>query len=101
VNQPDTRIKALKGMHADNVAVILNAAKAGELILIDCNGNTETLICAGGVPSFHKVATANISQGDAVIRRGIPIGLATQAIQKGELVHVHNIRSQRAQIGTS
>ncbi len=101
MNQPVTRIKALKGMHDDNVAVILNAAKVGEVILIDCNGTTERLTCAGDVPSFHKVATADISQGDAIIRRGTPIGLATQAIKKGELVHVHNIRSQRAQISTS
>jgi altronate dehydratase len=92
------RKKALKGMSKDNVAVLLSSVTTGDVIDVDCDGFTETLTCTSNIPAFHKVAIAEISQGDAVIRRGTPIGLATQAIMKGELVHVHNIRSQRAQI---
>jgi altronate dehydratase len=103
IQQKDSadRKKALKGMHDDNVAVLLNSVMAGDVIDVDCDGTIETLTCASNIPAFHKVAIAEISQGSAVIRRGTPIGLATQAITKGELVHVHNIRSQRAQIGKS
>ena len=83
----------------DNVAVSLSSVVTGDVIDVDCDGTTDTLTCASNIPAFHKVATAEISQGSAIIRRGTPIGLATQPILKGELVHVHNIRSQRAQIG--
>jgi len=84
-------------MPQDNVAVILSAAKSGDVIQLDCHGNVEALSCLTDIPSFHKIATASISQGGVVIRQGTPIGIAMKAIDKGELVHVHNIKSQRAQ----
>lgn len=93
--------KAIKGMPDDNVAVILNAARTGELIQTNCDGNIESLTCAEDIPPFHKVATAQIGLGEAVIRRGTQIGVATLAIKTGELVHVHNIKSQRAQTGAA
>lgn len=93
----DKQTKALKGMAQDNVAVILSAAKSGDVIQMDCLGNIEALTCVTDIPAFHKIATAGINQGEIVIRRGTPIGIATKTIGKGELVHVHNITSQRAQ----
>lgn len=89
--------RALKGLPQDNVAVILSAAKSGDVIQMDCHGTVEALTCVTDIPAFHKIATAGINPGDVVVRRGTAIGLATKAIGKGELVHVHNIKSQRAQ----
>ncbi|WP_306259033.1 UxaA family hydrolase [Pararhizobium sp. IMCC21322] len=93
----DKQARALKGMAQDNVAVILSAAKSGDVIQMECHGNSEALTCVTDIPAFHKIATVGINQGEIVIRRGTPIGVATKAIGKGELVHVHNIKSQRAQ----
>lgn len=101
MSKRDEQTKALKGMPQDNVAVILSSAKTGDVIQLDCHGNIEALTCVTDIPAFHKVATLGIRPGDIVIRRGTPIGMATQAIGKGELVHVHNIKSQRAQIGAA
>lgn len=94
-------IKALKGAPDDAVAVILEFAPAGTVIQVDCQGITEALICADDIPQFHKIATNNINHGQAVIRWALPIGVATSVIKRGELVHVHNIKSQRAQNNAS
>lgn len=41
----------------------------------------------------HKIARAPIRAGDAVLKYGAPIGVATMDIAAGAHVHVHNIRS--------
>lgn len=97
MSKRDGQTRALKGMPQDNVAVILSSARAGDVIQMVCHGKVEALTCVTDIPTFHKIATGNINQGDVVIRRGTPIGIATKTIDKGELVHVHNITSQRAQ----
>ena len=44
-----------------------------------------------GVPAGHKFALRDIAEGEDVIKYGYPIGHATRAIRKGELVDHHNI----------
>ena len=44
-----------------------------------------------GIPAGHKFALRDIAQGEDVIKYGYPIGHATRAIRKGELVDHHNI----------
>lgn len=41
----------------------------------------------------HKIAARDIAEGERVLKYGMPIGVATRAIAKGEHVHVHNLRS--------
>jgi (2R)-sulfolactate sulfo-lyase subunit alpha len=47
------------------------------------------------VPLGHKVALADLAAGADVIEYQVPVGRTRQAIGKGELVHVHNLRSAR------
>ncbi len=47
------------------------------------------------VPLGHKFALADLAAGAEVIKYGVRIGIATQAIKPGEHVHVHNLRSAR------
>ena len=47
------------------------------------------------VPRFHKIALKDISEGENVIEYGEVIGHATQNIAKGELVHTHNLATNR------
>jgi altronate dehydratase small subunit len=44
------------------------------------------------VPFGHKVALRDIAEGEAVIKYGVPIGVATEHIAIGSHVHVHNCR---------
>jgi altronate dehydratase small subunit len=43
----------------------------------------------------HKFAIRAIGRGEAIIKYGEPIGLATQDIAAGRHVHVHNLESTR------
>ena len=47
------------------------------------------------IPRFHKIALNDISKGEDVIEYGEIIGHATADIKKGELVHVHNLSTNR------
>ena len=40
----------------------------------------------------HKAALEPILQGQAIVKYGTPIGIATQDIPKGAHVHIHNCR---------
>jgi hypothetical protein len=46
------------------------------------------------IPLGHKIALVEIAPDAAVVRLGVPIALATEAIPRGALVHVHNVRSR-------
>ncbi|MFP4580887.1 MAG: UxaA family hydrolase [Candidatus Sumerlaeia bacterium] len=73
----------------DNVAVALASLEKGLSI--------DAITIAEDIPFAFKIAVKDIPAGDAVIKYGETIGLATRDIQAGALVHVHNIRSLRAQ----
>ena len=45
------------------------------------------------MPAGHKVAVTSLRSGDAVVKYGCPIGVATCDIAAGEWVHSHNVRS--------
>jgi len=46
------------------------------------------------IPQGHKIALQAIAVESAVIRYGMPVGVMTSAVERGCLVHVHNVRSQ-------
>jgi hypothetical protein len=70
---------------ADTVATVLDRdTKATQL-----QGG---LPCAAGIPFGHKVALRDMLCGAPVVKYGVAIGVATQAIFQGEHVHVHNCR---------
>jgi altronate hydrolase len=75
----------------DNVAVAIRPLRKG--------GRLET---AGivipeiqeDIPAGHKIAVRPLAAGERVIKYGCPIGAAAKAIQAGEWVHTHNLRTQ-------
>lgn len=75
----------------DNVAVVIQALKAGEEITVGDHRVTVT----ADVPFGHKVAIGEIGSGAAVVKYGEVIGLASAAISPGDHVHVHNVVSAR------
>lgn len=76
----------------DNVAVLLEDAEPGESVrIVGENGGEVVLLEA--IEYGHKVALADIAQGEAVVKYSIRIGTATTDIRKGENVHLHNCAS--------
>jgi len=45
------------------------------------------------IPHGNKIALNDINNGDKIYKYGEVIGLCTEDIKKGDLVHVHNVRS--------
>jgi hypothetical protein len=52
-----------------------------------------TLVALDPIPFAHKVALAAIAKDARVLKYGVPIGRAKEAIEAGRHVHVHNLRS--------
>ena len=82
----------------DNVAVALADLPAGATLAFGCG---PPLTLRNAVPFGHKVALAVVAPGEAVVKYGEIIGLATQPIAPGNHVHTHNLASTRAQPHTS
>ncbi len=74
---------------SDTVAVALHPVAKGESL----HGLDTALTAAQDTPQGHKIALAAMSEGAQVIKYGSPIGHATRAIQPGEHVHTHNLRT--------
>jgi altronate dehydratase len=75
----------------DNVATALEALESGRVL--DIAGLRITV--ATPIPRGHKVALRTIRAGEAVIKYGSPIGVATADIGAGMHVHTHNVESTR------
>jgi altronate dehydratase small subunit len=91
----DAMKRALLINPKDNTATALDDIEAGEMVsLASSSGQIIGEVKAQqAVPFGHKLAVADIGQGDKVLKYGEVIGLATQAINKGDYVHVHNVES--------
>lgn len=74
----------------DNVAVAVSALKRGETVTVSGN----RIVVQDDIPAGHKMAIAGIEEGADVIKYGFPIGLAKKAVEPGEWVHTHNVKSK-------
>ena len=70
----------------DNVVVAIN--DLSEYHPIDGENSVQT---AEPIAAGHKLATRQIEAGQPVIKYGQPIGKASEVIQAGQWVHVHNV----------
>ena len=79
----------------DNVAIVANAGglEAGAVF---ASGAAAGLRLAERVPQGHKVALADIGEGEAVVRYGVAIGYALQPIGRGRWVHERLLRMPSA-----
>ena len=79
-------MKRLLKIHpSDDVAVALSPVSKGEEI--------DGLRVADDIPAGHKVALHDIAAGFPVMKYGMPIGKATEAIRTGAHVHSHNLQT--------
>jgi SAF domain-containing protein len=75
---------------SDPVAVALRDIEAGETLTLP-DGSTVRAVAR--VPFGFKVAVRAIAAEEKVHKYRVPIGSATAPIAPGEIVHVHNLRS--------
>lgn len=77
----------------DNVVTTLEHVKKGKKVT--AAGLDIDVVAKEDIINGHKVAIANIDEGDVIVKYGKKIGIAISNILAGELVHIHNIRSDR------
>ncbi|SIT47829.1 D-galactarate dehydratase [Paraburkholderia ribeironis] len=71
----------------DNVAIVVNDGGLGEGAVFP-----DGLTLRERVPQGHKVALADLAEGDEVIRYNVVIGYALKALAKGSWINEHVIR---------
>src|SRR5471032_543803 len=71
----------------DNVAIVVNDGGLGEGAVF-----ADGLVLRERVPQGHKVALADLAEGDEVIRYNVVIGYALKALPKGSWINEHVIR---------
>lgn len=74
----------------DNIAVALRTLEKGEVVNI--SDSTDEVIALKNIPYGHKVALSQIKKGERIIKYGECMGISTEEIEKGEHVHVRNVR---------
>lgn len=80
----------------DNVGLIKKEVKKGNKIIINSPKYLNTIEVKDTIPRRFKIALNNISVNENIIKMGEVIGKAKAKIEKGEMVHVHNIEGIRA-----
>jgi altronate hydrolase len=75
----------MKLAHDDDVGVAIRRIAPGTIV--------GDLTVRDEVPMGHMVALHPIAADAQVLKFGVPIGRATRDIEKGELVHTHNLAS--------
>ena len=89
------RAIALNGR--DNVAVVLARCERSDRIEVFSKEGilVERLTAVSTVERGHKVALAELAEGDGVIKYGEVIGAVSRPVARGDFVHAHNMESCR------
>jgi len=74
---------------ADTVAVATRSLSPGEVVQL----GEVRIIVHEEIQAGHKVALRAMATGDAVLKYGFPIGVATADVPAGGLVHTHTMRT--------
>ena len=81
--------KLLRLSPHDNVLVARVGIRAGEILQL----NEQAVKTSVAIPLGFKVAARALTPGEKILKYGASIGSATQAIEAGEIVHLHNMQS--------
>lgn len=88
--------KVLQENNSDNVGTVLQDITVGSNVSILRNKDNQIIKSLKCIQRGHKIALSDIMMGDFVIKYGEVIGVAKEAIRKGDWVHVHNMRSRKS-----
>jgi altronate dehydratase small subunit len=73
----------------DNVVVACANLQAGDVVRID----GEDVKLPADAPVGFKIARRDLAVGEKVLKYGAEIGSTTGAIKRGDVVHLHNMKS--------
>lgn len=79
----------------DHVATLLRDMQAGEVVHYHLGNELTSVTLLDSVPFGHKLAIVSIQANQDVRKYGEIIGRASQSIEAGCHVHVHNIEGIR------
>lgn len=82
VNRKDCVGTAIGDIHPGNILLRGNGMLEGEMIT-----------AVEPIPFGHKFARRDLRKGEAIIKYGMEIAVATADIKKGEHIHLHNAAS--------
>jgi len=87
--------KALKINPGDNVAVVLADVKAGEEVGVMTDTDVVQIRALQDIAFGHKIALADLTVDQPIIKYGEEIGRAQKAIGAGDWIHIHNLYCRR------
>ena len=87
VEPADRRLLLLSA--ADNVVVACANLEAGDIVRMD----GEDVRLSANAPVGFKIARRDFAVGEKVLKYGAEIGSTTAAIKRGDVVHLHNMKS--------
>ena len=73
----------------DNVCTAIAPISNGTTLQI----HGEAVVIKQNIPLGFKIAGCNIATNESIMKYGVSIGSATRDIALGELVHLHNMKS--------
>ena len=89
-------IKAVVLNNRDNIGVALVDLKTGAKVTI--YGRESWVKVAEPIPYQHKFSVTRIDTGKEIVKDGVVIGKATQNIEQGQHVHIHNMTGLRLKV---
>lgn len=92
----DTNNLAMRLHPDDTVAVVIQSVERGSKVTITGPGAPSMLTAVEDIACYHKLSLVALRPGQTLMRNGIAIGRATEAIKAGACVHTHNLASLRA-----
>lgn len=87
------KINALMMDETDNVVTCMNEVAKGEQAVYRKGKELCSVTAVEDIPYCHKIAVAEISKGEQVIKYGEPLGVVSGNISVGMLVADHNLFS--------
>ena len=86
---------ALRFSEDDNVATLLEDLTSGDEVQVRLGKETRTVQATEDIPFGFKIALIDLGKGARIVKYGEPIGIASQDIRQGEMVHIHNLEGAR------
>jgi altronate dehydratase small subunit len=74
----------------DNVVTMVSDVQKDRPIIYKVNSDTKELNALENIPYGHKVAIADIRQGEPIFKYGEVVGRARTDIRRGQWVHTNN-----------
>ena len=90
-----SKARAVVMNSADNTATVVETISPETDVVLEINGQAQTVHVVEQIGFGHKFAIRDIAKGAKIIKYGEIIGTATQNIHTGQHVHVHNLESGR------